>query len=197
MAFGRLVGLTGSRTGLWCTLGVAAVLLALSVTLVSCAQDTESASEEGAPSAEVPSSKPDVEVDLQAGLAVASEMQDIVNTLVDYTSTTFIPAAGNKAGTYSFIALSEQPVFELPDAKRGWLVVAVAAAGQVLREHGDIEADQIVVTDSSLMRQRKAFAIDAGTGQSLQQRVSSGAITLEKMYSDILAGLEEYKLPSS
>jgi hypothetical protein len=138
-----------------------------------------------------------VEVDIQAGLAVASEMQDIVNTLVDYTSTTFIPAAGTKSGTYSFIALSEEAIFELPDAKRGWLVVAVAAAGQVLREHGDIQADQIVVSDSSLMGQRRAYAIDAATAKSLQRRVSSGEITLEKMYADILAALEDYEFPSS
>jgi hypothetical protein len=85
-------------------------------------------------------------------------IEDFVNALVDYTTTQCIPAPEDqKKDLVSFILVSGKPIFNLEAAKKGWLVAVVAAVGKVMRDNPKLPAGKVIVTDTSLLKQRRGF----------------------------------------
>ncbi len=67
---------------------------------------------------------------VEKGQSICYEVQNYVNTLVDYTQTSCFPCSG-KAGALSFIVLSSQSVFSVKESKKAWLLV-VGSFGKTL-----------------------------------------------------------------
>jgi hypothetical protein len=126
-------------------------------------------------------------------LSYCADMQQKIDALVDYAKTTCIPAKG-KTGM-DFIFLSDQPVFSQEAAKKGWLIVVVAVAGDTFNKV-PLKTEQLIVADQDMMKSRKAFKIPAGTARSLQKKVKAGQIGLDAMYSEIGNSMTPYSIPA-
>lgn len=133
--------------------------------------------------------------DADKSMSLAYQIEKNVNTLVDFTSTSCIPGAGSEAGTTSFILLSSEPIFSVEAAKKPWIIVAVGAAGDVLNRNSSVPVENIVLTDSSLMKRRIIHVIPAERVKSLQRKISSDQITLDQLYREILKSLKQQRLP--
>jgi len=55
---------------------------------------------------------------VEKGQSICYEVQNAVNALVDYTQTSCLPSGG-KDGVFSFIVISNQPVFSVEASKKG------------------------------------------------------------------------------
>ena len=141
----------------------------------------------GEPAAASP--KPDL--DALVGKGLAYQIEKYVNGMVDYTTTTCIPAAG-RPGAFSLIIISSRPIFDVEAAKKAWLVAVGGAVGKTLHDNATAKVDQVIVSDAALMKERRAFTIDASLLRSLQEPVKSEKIDLDQMYSQMLHGLSAY-----
>ncbi|MBI3416057.1 MAG: hypothetical protein HY043_12225 [Verrucomicrobia bacterium] len=129
------------------------------------------------------------------GKGLAYDIEKVVNALVDYTSTACIATVGKQSDSYSFIIISEKPIFKVEAAKKGWLLTVAGAVGKTLHDNPKFSADEVWVSDASLMKERRAFAVDASLLQSLQQRVKGDQMTLEQMYTEITRSMTEKQIP--
>lgn len=112
-----------------------------------------------------------------------------VNTLADFTSTKCVPAAGKEKGTYSFILISERPVFSNESSKKAWLIVVCSAAGSELNKRGALRAHELWFTDVERIKQRIAFRTEAESCKALQFNVHDGEMSIEQMYAKLNSGL--------
>lgn len=121
----------------------------------------------------------------EKGMALCYQIQNSVNALVDFTHTSCLPSAGNTPGSYSFIVVSSQPIFSVDASKKAWLIVAIAAIGDSLNKQLSVSADELWLSDATLMKTRIAHVFPASLAKSLQSRVKSGQMDLEEMYGEI------------
>ena len=77
-------------------------------------------------------STPALSQTMEKGQSACFQIEKIVNAIVDYTQTTCVPIVATSTRTNSFILISSQPVFSVEASKKAWLIVAVAATGDVL-----------------------------------------------------------------
>ena len=129
------------------------------------------------------------------GKGLAYDIEKTINALVDYTHTACIPTAGEQPDTYSFIILSERSIFGVEAAKKGWIMTIAGAVGKTLNDNPKFKAEEVYFSDSSLMRARRAFVVDASLLQSFQKRVKGDQMTLEQMYAEITRAMTEKKIP--
>lgn len=127
----------------------------------------------------------------ERGQAMCYQIEKTVNALVDYTQTSCLPTGGRQQGTYSFVVLSSQPVFSVEPSKKAWLLVAVAAVGDVLNKNASVKAEELWLSDAILMKNRVAYLMPAGVAKSLQRRIKADQITLDTMYSEICKNLAQ------
>lgn len=125
---------------------------------------------------------------VEKGQSICYEVQNAVNTLVDYTQTSCLPSAG-KDEAFSFIVISSKPVFSVEASKKAWLLVVVASFGKTLNEQPPIKVDELLLSDTNLMKGRIAHVFPASLAKSLQRQVYNGQIDLEGMYAVIKKNL--------
>jgi hypothetical protein len=131
----------------------------------------------------------------QPAFGFCRNVESMVNTLVEFTSTTCVPTAGGGKGTNSFIFLSEKPVFSTEASKKAWLVVACAAAGSELNKRGALRADELWFSDIERTRQRLAYVVPAAVCKSLQPKVHAGAVSIDQMYGTLSSQLVRKEVP--
>ncbi|WP_040549334.1 hypothetical protein [Pedosphaera parvula] len=130
-------------------------------------------------------------IDVLKGEGIAYEIESTINFLVTFTKTKCLPAAGNEPGSFSFILISSEPVFKVEASKKGWLIGVAGVVGKSYHDHSNLVMDQVFVSDMSLAKEGRAFTIPASTLRSLQERCKSDQITLDQLYSAMLAELKE------
>ena len=74
-------------------------------------------------------------------------------------------------------------------SKKGWLLVVVASIGKILNEQPSVKADEIWLSDTSLMKSRVAYVLSTALAKSLQRQVHNEQIDLEGMYAVIKKNL--------
>lgn len=134
------------------------------------------------------------DISQKTGEALCAEMSNTINTIVDFTKTICFPAAGKDKNTYSFMLASEQPVMQIPDAKKAWVLIAVSAAGYSLNQHPQIKTDEIMLTDAMMTKMHKVQTIPAKLAKELQAKMSTDQMTPDAAYSQISANLKEKDL---
>ena len=141
---------------------------------------------------------PDIHVDTNADAefyqarGVAVEMQDKIKVLADFTDTGVFPSRGTNGG-WSFVILTEQPVFEVPESKKAWLLIVVAEVGSEFNNHPQYRGDSLCLSDFENAKRGQCWTITISNACSLQRSVYLGEIHVDEMYSSILADLSPYK----
>lgn len=97
----------------------------------------------------------------EKGQAMCYQIEKTINALVDYTQTSCLPTGAKQKNAYSFILLSSQPVFSIEPSKKAWLLVAVAAVGDILNKSESVKADELWLSDVNLMKNRVAHVFPA------------------------------------
>jgi hypothetical protein len=128
---------------------------------------------------------------LHAGQALCYQIEKTVNALVEFTQTSCIPARGKVKGGVSFILVSSKPVLSLDAARKGWIVVAVAAVGQALNRSPSVKGEEIWLSDYELTKKRTAYALPASLAKTLQREIKADKINQDEMYSAISQNLRE------
>ena len=123
------------------------------------------------------------------------EIERTIDTLTAYTHTSCSPSKGRLPGTYSLIIISSGPVFSGQSSEKGWLLVAVAAAGYALNKNGAVKGGELWFSDPDNMKSHIAYEMSLKAAKSLQRRVKSHRITPEVMYSEIKKDLTRKQIP--
>ena len=131
----------------------------------------------------------------EKGQAMCYQIEKTINALVDYTQTSCLPTGAKQKNAYSFILLSSQPVFSVEPSKKAWLLVAVAAVGDILNKSESVKAEELWLSDVNLMKNRVAHVFPAPLSKSLQRRVKAGQLGVEAMYSEISKNLTQKSIP--
>ncbi|MGE3623572.1 MAG: hypothetical protein AB7H77_06865 [Bdellovibrionales bacterium] len=128
-------------------------------------------------------------------MGLCSEMERLINVLVDYTQTKCIPVMNGGSGL-SFLFISSQPVFSVDASVKAWALTVVGAYGHTFNPRPSYKLDSIYLSDLSLIRdQRTAEALKGSTAKKLQKQIYDGKIELEAAWSQIKANMKPYKIP--
>lgn len=93
-------------------------------------------------------------------MGFCSQMERLVNALVDYASTECLPNISDPKST-SFIFIADQPIFSVEASKKAWILVVVAAVGKTLNDDPSYSADKILKSDSKLKPHVRAAVSEA------------------------------------
>jgi hypothetical protein len=127
-------------------------------------------------------------------MGLCSQMEPLINTLIDYSYTKCLPNITGAKGT-TFIFITEKPVFAVEASKKAWIIVVVAAVGKTLNEKPSYRADAILLADVSMAKDKSYYTISAALAKSLQHKVYSGQISAEAMWGQISSALSPYAAP--
>ena len=129
---------------------------------------------------------------LDKGNSICYEVQNDMNTLVDYTQTRCWSAPSDRdSNLLSFIVISSKPIFSVEAAKKGWVLGAVAAIGKTLNDAPSVKTDQLWLSDANLMKKQIAYVLPTSLARSLQREAFQGRIGVETMYARIRENLIE------
>jgi len=131
----------------------------------------------------------------ESGRALCYEIEKTINALVDYTQTSCIPTRGKAPGSYSFILLSSQPVFSVEASKKGWVIVAVGASGDVLNRNASVAVEELWLSDAAQTKSRTAYVVPASVAKTRQRRAKANQITLDGLYAEITKNLSRRSVP--
>ncbi len=131
--------------------------------------------------------------DALIAMGLCSEMERLINTLVDYTSTKCIPAL-DKNGT-NFIFVSEKPVFSVPASEKAWALVVAAAVGKTMNYNSSYKSNEVFVADAGMAKDKKFYKFDTDLAKSLQRKVYSGEVSPDVMWIQLKAALTPYTVP--
>jgi hypothetical protein len=95
------------------------------------------------------------------------------------------------------VFIASEPVFSLPAARKGWLLVVVGVLGHQLNEVSRLPTDALFVTDMDQLKNHQAYFISALTAKRLQAKVKQGAMSLDAMYAVLDANLASHTIPST
>lgn len=124
--------------------------------------------------------------DVDAGARMCSKIIETVNTLVDFTETACLPSASTrKPGAISFIVIPDKPIMKSEDAKKGWVIVVVAAVALASRSES-AATDEVVYGDPEQMGRRFATALKTSDARALQSKIVADQITLDQMWAEII-----------
>ncbi len=125
---------------------------------------------------------------------IAGEMMKNINSLVDFTVTMCVPSTGRTPGSFSMVIFTKDPLLHIESSKKAWLLTVVAVAGQACGQHPEFRMDQVILADSTYIKQHKGLFAEAARCQFLQTEVKGGRMTMEKLYEEILGALVEKKI---
>ncbi|MEK6762738.1 MAG: hypothetical protein AABY96_08490 [Nitrospirota bacterium] len=120
-------------------------------------------------------------------------IENLVNALVDYTSTKCFPSSDH--GAISFLLISEKPIFSAEASKKPWLVVTVGAVGKTMNEHPKIKSSSVFVSDMNLMKDRKSYKYPIALAKSLQRQAKADQIGIEVLYKQLNRAMVLYSVP--
>jgi hypothetical protein len=121
--------------------------------------------------------------------ALCYEIQNYTNALADFTQTSCLPSSGKVPGAYSFIILSNKPIFSGEATKKAWLLVVVASVGKILNENSNLKAGDVFLSDSILIKDRKCYLLSGPLVKTLQRKVKTDQMDLDGMYRAILKNM--------
>ena len=124
-------------------------------------------------------------------MGLCSQMERLVNALVDYASTECLPNISDKESA-SFIFIVDKPIFSVEASKKAWILVVVAAVGKTLNDESSYSADKILFADLSMAKEKNYYTVSAGLAKSLQRKVNNGEINLATMWSEVTAALKPF-----
>jgi len=124
-------------------------------------------------------------------MGLCSEMEPLINTLIDYSYTKCLPNITGAKGT-TFIFITEKPIFAAEASKKAWVIVVVAAVGKTLNDKPSYRADKIFFADVSMAKDKSYYTVSAALAKSLQHKVYSGQMSAEAMWGQISAALTPY-----
>jgi hypothetical protein len=127
-------------------------------------------------------------------MGLCSQMERLVNALMDYASTERVPNISDPKST-SFIFIVDKPIFSVEASKKAWMLVVIAAVGKTLNDNSSYSADQILLAELSMAKEKKYYATRASLGKSLQHKASIGQINLDTMWSEVIAALKPFVVP--
>jgi hypothetical protein len=127
-------------------------------------------------------------------MGLCSQMERLVNALVDYASTECLPNISDPKST-TFIFIADKPIFSVEASKKAWILVVVAVVGKTLNDESSYSADKILFADVSMVKEKNYYTIRASLAKSLQHKVNSGQMNLATMWSEVTAALKPFMVP--
>ena len=118
------------------------------------------------------------------------QAENNINTLLDWARTTCIETAGKRAGRRSFLLIADKPMFADPRRRKGFLLVACAAAGLQMTKQG-LTVDELWFSDLEHTRKEIAFVVNAQLCKQLQAQMQSGRIAVDDAYAQLSNQLDE------
>ena len=122
-------------------------------------------------------------------------IENYINGLVDYTTTKCLPGTGSQKGTIGFILISSKPIFSVEASKKAWLIGVVGAVGKVMRDNPNIKVGEVYVSDTNLMKNRRAYIFPGELAKTLQLKAFDGEINLEHLYLQLNRAMKEIDIP--
>jgi hypothetical protein len=89
----------------------------------------------------------------------------------------------------SFVILTNEPVFSSESLERTWLIAVVASLGRALNDRPAVDVDQLTVSDASSISTGITYTLPVALTRSLQRRIFTNQIDLDKMYDEIQQSL--------
>lgn len=130
------------------------------------------------------------------GKAFCYELEKKLNYIVDYTRTACIPTVG-AGNQYSFILISEQPVFSVETSKQGWVIGIVGVAGSLMNQDSSLKVDKLVLSDANQMKQRVAYSMSATAAKSMQRRAKADQLTFDQLRTEAMSSLRRQAIPET
>jgi hypothetical protein len=128
-------------------------------------------------------------------MGLCSEMERLINTLVDYTQTKCIPLMNGGTGV-SFLFVSSRPVFSVEASEKAWALVVVGAYGHLFNPRPSYKLDSIFFTDASLLsKERSAQTLSGSMAKKLQKELYDGKITVEGAWHQMQSNMKPYHVP--
>jgi hypothetical protein len=127
-------------------------------------------------------------------MGLCSQMEPLINTLIDYSYTKCLPNIAGTKGT-SFIFITEKPIFAMEASKKAWVIVVVVAVGKILNDKPSYRADKIFFADVSMAKDKSYYTVSAALAKSLQHKIYSGQISAETIWGQIDSALTPYTAP--
>ena len=124
------------------------------------------------------------------GLAICEMIGRNIRMLVKFTNTECFPAAG-KNGGLDIILVATEPVFAQEVTRKGWLMVAVAATAMAT-EQSRARTERLLLSDSSLVVDRKGYAIDTAVARRIRGRMKAELLTLDEAVQEINNALTKF-----
>lgn len=95
-------------------------------------------------------------------------------------------------GRQAILALvAQKPVFSVVATRRAWGLIALMAAGKVLRDHLDLPVSYISLSDLQLIKDRKAVVVRAKRVEDLQRRIHNGEVSSDEAAAILDATLSQ------
>jgi hypothetical protein len=122
--------------------------------------------------------------------AICAEVSHGIGVLIPDSHTTCLPSAPPGKGL-SLSLIAGAPVLSSEATWKGWLLVAVAAAGKAWNDRPIVPADELVLSDRRRLQQGMYYVLPAETVRLLQRRIAEGELTLDAAYIQILQSLQK------
>ena len=89
----------------------------------------------------------------------------------------------------SFVILTSEPVFSSESLERTWLIAVVASLGRAFNDRPAVDVDQLTVSAASSISTGITYTLPVALTRSLQRRIFTDQIDLDKMYDEIQQSL--------
>ncbi len=133
----------------------------------------------------------------QTAMSMCRQIENDINLMAPLPKITCSPGTGTANRSLFFIIVASRPVFAVESSKKAWLIYVVAAVGKQLNDNGAVIAEEVAVSDATLMQDRVAFTLSADLVKSLQTRVRTGQMNFDDMYLEIQRNLKRKVMPPS
>ena len=127
------------------------------------------------------------------GDGLCHQIERYINAVVDFATTTCIAAPDDgDHNRISMIILPSRPLFGVDQAKKGWLLAVIGAAGKVLRSNPKITSGRLVLSDPSLMKQQRGYTDETAFVKELQAKLYVGDLSVEDAYIRLVGSMKPY-----
>lgn len=123
---------------------------------------------------------------------VCSKVAHQLDTMLDHSGTLCLPGqtSDRRKGWTTFVLVAPRPVVGPASARSAYGVYACAAFGKALNDDRSVQADELWISDTTLVRQGQAYAMKLRTCQQLQPKVQAGMMSIDDMRSTIAGALQ-------
>lgn len=127
---------------------------------------------------------------IENGKAICEDAERFIHDVREIGSaqTYCMPTLG-RDNALSFVILTSEPVFSSESLERTWLIAVVASLGRALNDRPAVDVDQLTVSDASSISTGITYTLPVALTRSLQRRIFTNQIDLDKMYDEIQQSL--------